>query len=310
MNDEVDRSSLIAHRSSFMYSGFLNIDKPAGVTSHDVVARIRRLAGQRRVGHGGTLDPAATGVLPVALGGATRLVEYLVEGRKGYRGIVRLGVSTTTDDAEGEVLDERPVGALSRATLEAAVRRFVGEIMQTPPAYSAIKVAGRRMYDLARRGEAVALEPRPVRIERIEVMDWRAPLLTLDIVCGKGTYIRSLARDLGATLGCGAHLAALRRTMVGPLTLATALPLAELEEKPAYVRERLLPPEAAVADWPRIDLDDAATGRVLDGLALPVSTGGEHARAHAAGGELVALLRRDGELWRPFKVFGTRNDER
>ena len=185
--------------------------------------------------------------------------------------------------------------------------RFTGTIMQTPPAYSAIKVAGKRMYDLARRGETVVLEPRPVTIDRIEVVDWRSPLLTLDIVCGKGTYIRSLARDLGAALGCGAHLASLRRTMVGPLMLASAAPLAELEHNPARLQERLLPPEAAVADWPRVDLDAAAARRVVNGLPLPAHTQGQHARAHA-GGDLIALLRRDADEWKPFKVFGNQNN--
>lgn len=273
-----------------------------------MVARVRRLAGQRRVGHGGTLDPAATGVLPVALGEATRLVEYLALGRKGYAATIRLGVVTTTDDAEGELVDERPVGDLRRDTIAAAIEQFVGDVLQTPPAYSAIKVAGKRMYDLARRGEAVVLEPRPVHIERIEVADWRSPMLMLDVLCGKGTYIRSLARDLGAALGCGAHLAALRRTMVGPLTLATALPLAELEQNTQLLGQWLLPPEAAVAAWPRVDLDAEAARRVGNGLPLPAHVEGQHARAHAAGGELVALLRRDGDVWRPFKVLGTQGD--
>lgn len=286
--------------------GFLNIDKPAGMTSHDVVARIRRLSQQKRVGHGGTLDPAATGVLPVALGEATRLVSYLVEGRKGYRATIELGRSTTTDDAEGSTVVQRPVPALSPAELELALRPFVGTIQQVPPMYSAIQVAGQRMYDLARQGQTVDLAPREVEIERIALLEWQSPLLTLEIVCGKGTYIRAVARDLGLALGCGAHLAGLRRTQVGPLLLDTAVPLAALLADPTLLRTHLLPPEMAVADWPRADCDEADTRRIRNGLPIVLDSSVGAAglvRAHGSEGQLLALLRHEDGLWRPFRVF-------
>lgn len=286
-----------------MLHGFLNIDKPAGMTSHDVVARVRRLAGQKRVGHGGTLDPSATGVLPVALGAATRLVDYLVEDRKGYRADVRLGRITTTDDAEGEIVGEQPVPPLDRDALEAALAPFIGTIQQIPPMYSAIQVGGQRMYDLARRGETVELAPRTVVLEQIRIVDWQSPVLTLDVLCGKGTYIRALARDLGAALGCGAHLAALRRTTVGPLRIDAAVPLATLQAEPTQLYAYLLPPEAAVAALPRIDVEQALAERIRHGLSFAHTTAGDLARVHDEHGTLLALVRRADNLWQPFKVF-------
>jgi tRNA pseudouridine55 synthase len=286
-----------------MLHGFLNIDKPAGMTSHDVVARVRRLAGQKRVGHGGTLDPLATGVLPVALGGATRLVDYLVEDRKRYRADARLGVTTTTDDAEGEVVAEQPVPPLGHAAIQAAIAPFIGTIQQIPPMYSAIQVGGQRMYDLARRGEIVELVARTVTIDEIRIIDWQPPVLTLDVVCGKGTYIRALARDLGAALGCGAHLAALRRTGVGPLRIDAAVPLATLQNEPAHLPEHLLPPEAAVAALPRIDMDQTRAERIRHGLPFGHNAVGGLARVHDEHGALLALVRRADDVWQPFKVF-------
>ncbi len=286
-----------------MLHGFLNIDKPAGMTSHDVVARVRRLAGQKRVGHGGTLDPLATGVLPVALGGATRLVDYLVEDRKRYRADARLGVTTTTDDAEGEVVSEQPVPPLGHAAIQAAIAPFIGTIQQIPPMYSAIQVGGQRMYDLARRGEIVELAARTVTIDEIRIIDWQPPVLTLDVVCGKGTYIRALARDLGAALGCGAHLAALRRTGVGPLRIDAAVPLATLQNEPAHLPEHLLPPEAAVAALPRIDMDQTRAERIRHGLPFAHNAVGGLARVHDEHGALLALVRRADDVWQPFKVF-------
>lgn len=284
--------------------GFLNIDKPAGLTSHDVVARVRRLAGRGvKVGHAGTLDPAATGVLPVALGAATRLIEHLAEARKGYSGRVRLGVTTATDDAEGEALEARPVPALDDAAVEAAVAPLRGPIMQVPPMYSALHHEGKRLYELARAGRTVALEPRPVMIYRL---DWArdGDDLLIEVECGKGTYVRCLARDIGAALGCGAHLAALRRTFVGPFALAGAVALDALLADPALLPAALLPPETAVAAWPAARLDEHAARRVAHGMpvALP-GLEGERARAHGPDGRLLALLRREGEAWRPEKVF-------
>jgi tRNA pseudouridine55 synthase len=285
--------------------GFLNINKPAGLTSHDVVARVRRLVGRGvKVGHAGTLDPAATGVLPVALGGATRLIEYLAAARKGYRGLVRLGVTTATDDAEGEVLAVRELPALSDAQIEAAVAPLRGTIMQVPPMYAALHHEGRRLYELAREGKTVDLAPRPVLVERLDWQREQVDLLRLEVECGKGTYIRSLARDIGAALGCGAHLAALIRTFVGPFRLDAAVGLDELQADPARLAAALLPPEVAVADWPAVQLDAAAARRAANGMALSLpELPGDRARAHGPDGALLALLRREGADWQPEKVF-------
>jgi tRNA pseudouridine55 synthase len=288
-----------------MLHGFLTIDKPAGITSHDVVTRVRRLARQKRVGHGGTLDPAATGVLPIGLGEATRLLEYLVEGRKRYVAVMELGRTTTTDDAEGATTAECPVPDLAAGQLQAMLAGFTGAIMQVPPMYSAIQIEGRRLYDLARQGQQLELEARPVEIDAITLLHWQSPLLTVEIICGKGTYIRALARDLGVVLGCGAHLAALRRTAVGPLSIERAVPLTTLE--PDFLARHLLPPEAAVEHLRCFTLDEMAARRVQHGLPVDQDRGtvGEVARAHASG-RLQALLRYDGTAWRPFKVFGWR----
>jgi len=291
-------------------NGFLNLNKPFGITSHDAVARVRRLVGRGiKVGHGGTLDPAATGVLPLALGQATRLVEYLAAARKGYRATVRLGITTSTDDAEGAVVAELPVPALDRSTLEQALDAFRGTIQQVPPMYSAIHHGGKRLYDLARAGETVERTPREVTIYRLDLLS--APSapddtssIILDIECSKGTYIRSLARDLGEALGCGGHLAALERTFVGSFSRADALDLAALEADPSRLAALLLPLEVAVADWPTLTLDAAQAVLVRNGRALLLpDQPGELLRVHAPDGSLLALLARSEDGWRPLKVF-------
>jgi tRNA pseudouridine55 synthase len=309
--------------------GFLNIDKPAGMTSHDVVAHIRRAARQKRVGHAGTLDPAATGVLVVALGNATRLIEYVQDTTsKRYLATVQLGATTTTDDAEGTVLTTAAVPPLDRAAIEHALEPFRGEIMQVPPMYSALHHQGRRLHELAREGIVVERAARPVTIEHLELLDWSSPLLTLDIMCSKGTYIRSLAHDVGEALGCGAHLQALRRTAVGSFLIEDATPLGDLTDKqgegdtgrqgegetkvmlpqspllPVSLSQALLQPEVAVADWPAVILDVAAVRQVRNGMAIELTnTDAERARAHGPEGDLVALLLRAGDLWKPEKVF-------
>jgi tRNA pseudouridine55 synthase len=285
--------------------GFLNIDKPAGITSHDLVARVRRIVRQRRVGHAGTLDPAATGVLVVALGGATRLIEYVQElTAKRYYAVVRLGATTTTDDAEGELLDSAPVPELDPAALDDTLALFRGTIMQVPPMYSALHHDGQRLYDLARAGVVVERPARPVVIERLELLDWSPPLLTLDVQCSKGTYIRSLARDLGAALMCGGHLQALRRTAVGAFYVNQAIPLGDLEADPAVLPSHVLPPDYAVRDWAAITLDADATRRARNGqpLNLPEQAG-DRLRAYSSDGALLALLVRVEGQWKPEKVF-------
>jgi len=292
--------------------GFLNINKPLGITSHDVVARVRRLVGRGvKVGHAGTLDPAATGVLPLALGRSTRLIEYLADARKGYRAVVRLGLTTTTDDAAGETLEQYPVPTLHAAMIETALAQFRGAIMQVPPMYSALHHQGQRLYDLARAGKTVERPPRPVTIDRLELValdtDQAQPELVLDVACSKGTYIRALARDLGAALGTGAHLAALERTFVGSFTLAQATALDLLQANPEMLPQVLLPPEIAVADWPSITLTAEESRRVRNGLPLTrPDLPGDHVRVHLPDGTLLALLRRvdaQDDQWRAEKVF-------
>jgi len=288
-----------------MVHGFLNIDKPAGITSHDVVARVRRVAQQKRVGHAGTLDPAATGVLVVALGAATRLIEYVQEATgKQYLATVELGTTTTTDDAAGDVVATSAVPELDRGTLDRLLDRFRGATLQVPPMYAALHHDGRRLHELAREGIVVERPPRPVVIERLELVDWQPPQLTIDIMCSKGTYIRALARDIGAALGCGAHLHALRRTAVGEYRIEHATPLSTIEESDFDIMSIMLPAEQAIADWPLVRLDASDTQRVRNGMAiLAQGVAGERARAHGPDGRLLALLRRAGEFWQPHKVF-------
>lgn len=214
-----------------MIHGFINLNKPVGWTSHDCVARTRRLLGTKKIGHGGTLDPLATGVLPLAVGRATRLLQYLPEG-KAYRAVIRFGLITTTDDLEGNIVEQRAATELEAAAVEAVLPQFIGKIEQVPPMYSAIQVEGRRLYDLARAGKAVEVPKRVVTIEQLAAQSWkpgRQPELTVDITCGAGTYIRSLARDLGEAVGTGATLAGLTRTYSSRFKIADSLTLKDLE---------------------------------------------------------------------------------
>jgi len=223
--------------------GFLVLDKPAGLTSHACVGRVRRAYGLKRVGHGGTLDPAVTGVLPIALGAATRLLPYL-SGDKAYRGIVQLGLTTSTDDLEGEVLSRGPVPALGEAALEAALAPFRGSIEQVPPQVSAVHVDGQRAYARVRRGERLELAARPVTLHSLELLGWDPGTgqLELALRCSAGTYVRALARDLGAALGCGGALARLRRTEALGFSLEQAMPLEALEAgAPPALLDPLLP---------------------------------------------------------------------
>src|SRR5690349_20467723 len=241
--------------------GILVIDKESGWTSHDVVARVRRITGERKVGHTGTLDPAATGVLPVCLGAATKVIEYLQDKGKTYYAEVVLGVATDTDDLEGQIVSEAPVPSLTEDDLDRALEPFRGEIAQIPPMYAAIKVGGRKLYELARAGETIERAPRRVRIDTLAVLGWESPVVRLLVDCGKGTYIRALARDLGEALGCGAYLQRLVRLRPGPFFLDQALTLEELavefEETPWP--ELALHPDAALLDWPVIVLDEPGT---------------------------------------------------
>jgi tRNA pseudouridine55 synthase len=291
------------------------VDKPLGLTSHAVVVTARRLSGQRKVGHAGTLDPMATGVLLVCLGKATRVSQYLMASPKAYRATVRLGISTTTHDAEGQITHQARVD-VTREEVEAALRQFVGRVDQVPPAHSAIKHKGRRLYELARQGIPVQAPPRQVDVHRLHIVEWAPPSVHLDVECGPGTYVRALARDLGRALGCGAHLAGLRRTRSGQFTVERALSLGGLEEAfaSATFADLLHPLDAALAHLPALCLDAEAARRLAMGQQVPdpgrgggFAPGDERtlARAYAPGGQFVALAFREQETgsWRPRKVF-------
>lgn len=251
-----------------MLDGLIVVDKPAGWTSHDVVARVRRIVDQRRVGHAGTLDPDATGVLVVGLGRVTRLLRFVQETGKVYAGVIVLGVATDTLDASGAVLERSPM-PFDRQAVERAVGRFVGELSQVPPMVSAVKVGGRRLYELARAGRDVEREARTVRVDRFEITTFEPgpyPEVGFELECSSGTYVRSLAADLGAALGGPAHLGRLRRTAVGPFTLDDAFPLDRIEED---VAAAVLPPREAVRHLAAIEVDDDRALGVANGAVFP-----------------------------------------
>ena len=285
--------------------GFLVLDKAAGLTSHACVARVRRAYKLKRVGHGGTLDPAVTGVLPIALGPATRLLPYL-EGDKTYRGVVQLGLRTVSDDLEGEVLASFAVPALEAADLEAALASFRGPIQQVPPQVSAVLVKGQRAYALVRQGEQLELAPRAVTIQRLELLGWDGATARLELLvrCSAGTYIRSLARDLGEALGCGGALAQLRRSEALGFGLEQAVPLEALDQAPL---PPLMDPLAALGHLPQRQLLDAELegwrcGRALDhGLSLEA---GEPVAVLGPDGNLAGMARTsEGGLLQPKLVF-------
>jgi tRNA pseudouridine55 synthase len=288
-----------------MNSGLLNLDKPQGITSHDAVLAVRRVTGIRRVGHAGTLDPMATGVLVVCIGRATRLVEYLMATDKSYEGTVRLGVETTTYDAEGEITRQAEV-AIKREQVETTLGRFRGAIEQVPPMYSAIKQEGQPLYKLARRGLTVPREARRVTISRIELTDWSPPDLELRLTCSSGTYVRSLVHDLGQRLNCGAHLTRLVRTRSGTLSLGDSVSLLELT--PENWRDHLLPMEVALSEFPRLVFSTDQREQLTQGQSVarqPSHPKVELARADTKEDGFFALIKpsADGSEWRPHKVF-------
>jgi len=296
--------------------GILIIDKPAGPTSHDVVARVRKVLKEKKVGHTGTLDPAATGVLPLVLGSATKVSRYLTGGQKTYRARVRLGITTTTLDAEGEVTGEQPV-TVSEAEVRAAAQRFVGEIDQIPPMYSAKKVDGTRLYKLARQGVEIEREAKRVTIFSLDILEVALPEVSLDVRCSAGTYVRVLARDLGERLGCGGHLQALRRLGAGPFTIDEAMTLQQVIDEPESVRARLLPIDRALGMLPRIAVPADIGRMVRDGYQLAVGdlrtldtpsfALDEALMLTLDSGELVAIVR---SLVPSTALEGNRRDER
>ncbi len=286
--------------------GILNVNKPAGRTSRAIVDGVTRLTGPARVGHAGTLDPLAIGVLVICVGGATRLVEYLHRMPKQYRATFLLGRRSESDDIEGEVREMPGAPVPTRDELARALPQFVGEIQQRPPAHSAIKVAGRRSYELARRGRAVELAARPVTIHQLAIHRYEYPELELEIECGGGMYVRALGRDLAAAVGTAAVMSALERTAIGPFRVEEAIGIEQLS--PDTLPRHLQPALAAVRDLPRIELSEAQREEIRHGrpIAMPVISqtagGGESSGEWAAvdaGGRLVAVLRQKhaGELW-------------
>jgi len=281
--------------------GVLLLDKPLGWTSNDALQKAKGLLRAEKAGHTGTLDPLATGLLPLCFGAATKFSQVSLDADKRYRATLRLGQRTRTADGEGEVIEQHAVN-VDRAAIEAALARFSGEIDQLPPMHSALKHEGRALYEYARAGREVERAPRRVTIHAIAIVEWQSPTLVIDVVCSKGTYIRTLAEDIGAALGCGAYLAALRRTGSGALELADAVTLQSLAELDEAGRDALLAPvDVLVAGWPEVRLPDDEAGRFLTGLRRRVALAdmpavrvyGTNPRAflgsaHIAGGELIA----------------------
>lgn len=280
--------------------GLVVVDKAPGMTSHDVVARVRRLAGTRKVGHAGTLDPMATGVLVLGVDRATRLLGHLMLTEKAYDATIRLGVATTTDDAEGEVVTTSAIDGVTEDAVRRELARFVGDIEQVPTAVSAIKVDGQRAYARVRAGEQVELKARPVTVHELVVHAVDLPDVRVSVRCSSGTYIRAIARDLGAALGVGGHLTALRRTAVGSFDLGLARTLDQLGDDFAVVPIA----DAARASFPTLDLDEEQAAHVRFGRALDLVLPGAGPHAvFAPGGEFLALYEQRDAQAKPVAVF-------
>jgi tRNA pseudouridine55 synthase len=295
--------------------GILNIDKPAGQTSYSVVALVKRLSGERRVGHAGTLDPDATGVLPVCLGQGTRIVEFLITATKTYRAGIELGIATDTFDASGRITQRGDPSGIDLEIFQSALASFRGSIRQTPPMFSALKYRGQPLYKLARAGVNVERKSRTVEIHRLELISWQLPVVIIEIECSKGTYIRSLAHDLGQTLGCGAHLKSLVRTRCGIFDIKDAVSLEKLEEAfhSGYWEHFLHPIDIVLQDFPALVVNDVAGAAMRNGQSLNipdshnayVAAGQRYCRAYSQDGHFLGILcyLPDKDLWQPKKVM-------
>jgi len=306
--------------------GILNIDKPWGKTSFSIVAMVKRLSGERRVGHAGTLDPAATGVLPVCLGRGTRVVEFLVDTTKTYRAQIELGAATDTYDGSGKITQQGDPSDINQEQLESALDAFRGSIQQTPPMYSAVKHHGQPLYELARAGIKVERKSRLAKIHRLELIDWQPPVVTVEVECGKGTYIRSLAHDLGQSLGCGAYLRSLIRTRCGLFDIKDAISITQLEEafRYGYWQHFVYPIDVVLANQSAIIVNNGTEDTIRKGGSLVLehsgcngetdyleqyrpapSSGENHCRAYTLDGHFLGVLRFDPErgLWQPKKVL-------
>lgn len=288
--------------------GFLNIDKPSGITSHDVVAKVRRLCrnsvGKTKVGHAGTLDPLATGVLVICLGYATRLSEYAMQSTKTYRATVHLGIETDTYDAEGEILTQIDASHIILEQVIAAFQPYIGDIQQMPPMYSAIKKDGKKLYELAREGIEIERPTRAVTIYDIQVVSWESPSIVLDVTCGSGTYIRSLAHDIGEQLAVGAHLSGLIRTKSGAFNVESACNLDTLLDDDSW-RKQIIMPIDALTDWTTIQLNDADVQEIKLGRTISKNDDLDDGfvMGYMSDGHLLAVLENRQTNWKPHKVF-------
>ena len=291
--------------------GILNIYKPAGRTSYSIVAMVKRLSGERRVGHAGTLDPDATGVLPVCLGKATRVTEFLTDAVKAYRAEIELGIATDTYDSTGKIIQRGDFSGISREHLETALASFRGPIQQMPPMYSALKHKGKPLYELARVGIQVERKARPVEINDLELTDWQPPLATLEVVCSKGTYIRSLAHDLGQYLGCGAILKSLTRLRCGGFDIKDAISISQLEDAfyHGYWRNFVYPPDVVLLQWASMIVGDSTSELIRNGTNVDYLASNSppegRCRAYTSEGRFLGVLYFDpvSKQWQPKKVL-------
>jgi tRNA pseudouridine55 synthase len=284
-------------------SGFLNVNKPLRMTSHDVVARLRRGLHIDKIGHAGTLDPLASGVLVICISTATRLSEYVMDSTKRYQARVRLGATTTTYDAAGDILTQTDASHLAQSDVEQVLARFIGEIQQVPPMYSAIKQGGKKLYKLARAGQTVERQPRAVTIEALTLFEWTPPEFTLDVVCSAGTYIRSLAYEVGEALGVGAHLVGLIRAASGSFKLENAQALDSLLQD-ANWHSHLIAMDAPLAHLPALQLNETDCDHILHGRTIVREADTYNiARAYDPAGHFIAILQAAAGVWKPHKVF-------
>jgi tRNA pseudouridine55 synthase len=303
-------------------NGILNINKPEGPTSSNIVSRIKKIIDQKRVGHAGTLDPAASGVLPICFGQGTRVVEYLMDSTKDYRAEIEFGKTTDTYDATGSTTSLKDASSIDNNQIETALSNFLGEIQQVPPIYSALKYKGKPYYELARAGIDVEIASRPVVVHNIAVLDWQPPVVTIDVTCGKGTYIRSIAHDLGQIIGCGAYMKSLVRRKYGPFSIENAVTVDELEQSYAGSdwQKHIHPIDSVLLHLQAIVVNDDTVqdiqhGRIIDNTNISRKTVKEqsrtvqfhetHYRAYGLDGRFLGILRYIAETgkWQPEKVF-------
>lgn len=307
-------AQLKAESGTASVDGILNINKPPGKTSFSVVSLVKRLSGESRVGHAGTLDPMASGVLPVCLGQGTRIIEFLLDAHKVYRAVVELGLATDTDDAAGNVISRADPSGVSQEQLVSALDSFRGLIAQVPPMYSALKHQGKPLYELARQGVEVERKSRPRWIYHLELKEYKPPLVTIEVECGRGTYIRALARDLGQVLGCGAHLKGLVRLRYGPFSVEEAVSLSQLEDsfRHGYWQNFIYPIDIVLLDWAAVVVDREAEEAIKNGRPIAFTQGdssgissSERCRAYNCDGLFLGVLRFNPQTgkWQPEKVF-------